>query len=93
MSIHNLMHVPAINDCPFCHKEGCVLNSHTAGENRANDNLYWISCDECDATGPSDLDRESAINYWNGPGEDITALRKDCDRLRRELDECNGVIR
>ena len=87
MSIHNLMHVPAINDCPFCHREGCVLNSS------ANDNLHWVSCEECGADGPAEQERESAINYWNGIGEDITALRKDCDRLRRELDECNGVIR
>ena len=87
MSIHNLMHVPAINDCPFCHREGCVLNSS------ANDNLHWVTCEECGADGPAEKERESAINYWNGPGEDITALRKDCDRLRRELDECNGVIR
>ena len=87
MSIHNLMHVPAINDCPFCHKEGCVLNSSSM------DNLHWVTCEECGADGPAELERESAINYWNGPGEDITALRKDCDRLRRELDECNGVIR
>ena len=87
MSIYNLMHVPAINDCPFCHREGCVLNSS------ANDNLHWVSCEECGADGPAEQERESAINYWNGIGEDITALRKDCDRLRRELDDCNGVIR
>ena len=87
MSIHNLMHVPAINDCPFCHREGCVLNSS------ANDNLHWVSCEECGADGPAEMEKESAINYWNGQGEDITALRNDCDRLRKELDECNGVIR
>ena len=87
MSIHNLMHVPAINDCPFCHREGCVLNSS------ANDNLHWVSCEECGADGPAEQEKESAINYWNGIGEDITALRNDCDRLRKELDECNGVIR
>ena len=87
MSIHNLMHVPAINDCPFCHREGCVLNSS------ANDNLHWVSCEECGADGPAEQERESAINYWNGIGEDITALRKDCDRLRRELDEYYGMIR
>ena len=78
MSIHNLMHVPAINDCPFCHKEGCVLNSSSM------DNLHWVTCEQCGADGPAEKERESAINYWNGIGEDITALRKDCDRLRRE---------
>ena len=87
MSIHNLMHLPAINDCPFCHKEGCVLNSSALAT------LHWVSCEECGADGPAEAERESAINCWNGISEDIAALRKDCDRLRRELDDCNGVIR
>jgi len=85
MSIHNLMHIPAINDCPFCHKEGCVLDN--IGRS------FSVSCTSCGAEGPIEEERESAINYWNGISEDIDALRADCQRLRRELDECNGVIR
>ena len=92
MSIHNLMHVPAINDCPFCHREGCVVNDNCNNDSSAG-YIYWVTCIECEAAGPVQTDQESAINYWNGIGEDITALSKDCDRLRRELDECNGVIR
>ena len=68
MSIHNLMHVPAINDCPFCHREGCVVNDNCNNDSSAG-YIYWVTCIECEASGPVQTDAESAINYWNGIGD------------------------
>ena len=87
MNKHYMMHLPSIADCPFCHGEVCMINSNSGGR------LHWVSCEGCAADGPCETDEESAILIWNGVAEDIQALRNDCERLRRELDECMGVIR
>jgi len=68
---------------------------------------FWVRCYNCSADGPPSKFRESAIELWNEPSNemvkldkqvdemdaDIKALRQDCERLRAELDEANGVIR
>ncbi len=81
-----------INDCPFCHRSTVVSSN--------NGSSFFINCASCHAKGPTAKTREKAIEEWNKPGDDIdgltfneTALRKDCARLRAELDEAKGVIR
>ena len=85
MNPYKFMDLPPINDCPFC----CGVDPVT--NNNGSDG--WISCDHCGATGPEAENAAQAIKLWNGPTDDIDNLSKDCDRLRRELDDCNGVIR
>jgi len=54
----------------------------------------------CGALGPDANNRTDAIQRWNEPTDDIDGaeynekmLRKDCERLRKELDEATGVVR
>jgi len=77
--------LPPIKPCPFCFSYQTVL-----GNAETN---YFVECSICGAVGPEYDDSEKAIKQWNGPTNDIDHLRADCERLRRELDECNGVIR
>ena len=63
-------------------------------------NSYWMRCDDCNSMGPDADSRLGAIKLWNEPTDDIDGaeynekmLRKDCDRLRKELDEATGEIR
>ncbi len=81
-----------INDCPFCHRS-TVVSSNSGS-------LFFITCASCHAKCPTDKPIEKAIKAWNKPTDDIdgmtfneAALRKDCARLRAELDEAKGVIR
>ncbi len=81
-----------INDCPFCHRSTVVSSN--------NGSSFFITCASCHAKGPIAKPVEKAIKAWNKPGDDIDGmafnercLRKDCARLRDELDEAKGVIR
>ncbi len=80
-----------INDCPFCRQPNAEVEEYKP---------VYVTCNGCGAEGPLGKDQETAIKAWNKPGDDIdgltfneTALRKDCARLRAELDEAKGVIR
>ena len=83
---YKFMDLPPINGCPFCFSSNVSTNASSTTES-------WIGCDDCGADGPMCNSATRAIEKWNGPTNDIDALRKDCERLRRELDECNGEIR
>lgn len=78
-----------INDCPFCGSESLEDNFNDV---YAKD-LYSIECMDCGARSPIEKTPEKAVESWNWIDDQIRNLRKDCDRLRRELDDCNGVIR
>ena len=76
-----------INDCPFCHS-GNVEVAHAGPDD------WCVACRICGAIGPDrNPDRKIAIYLWNEPTETIDRLSADCDRLRKELDEANNVIR
>ena len=73
-----------INDCPCCWSGEVVLNVGTSP---------WVQWEECRATGPEYDNEEQAVEAWNEPTDTKDKLRLDCELLRRELDDCNGVIR
>ena len=81
---YKFMDLPPINDCPFCFSENPSVENTTC---------FYVACHECEACGPTHDEQHKAIQLWNGVTDDIDRLRADCTRLRRELDECNGVIR
>lgn len=85
MNPYKFADLPPISDCPFCW-------SGNVGLNRTPDSV-WVNCEECGADGPACGDSEDAITKWGTPTHDIDMLKADCERLRRELDDCNGVIR
>ena len=75
-----------INDCPYCYgTEG--LNIDRCGK------YAQVACDDCGAKGPDYITVQQAVDAWNSPTDDMDNLEKECARLRRELDDCNGVIR
>ena len=76
------------NDCPFC-----LSSDYLEMSGSVNGRHYWMRCTECGTDGPCAMTRLDAITEWNGPTDTIDELRKDCDRLRNELDESLGVIR
>lgn len=82
---YKFMDLPPINDCPFCGSGDTFINE--------NDDDCWVACDACESIGPAYKEMMSAITQWNTPTHHIEMLIKDADRLRRELDDCNGVIR
>jgi Lar family restriction alleviation protein len=54
-----------INPCPFCHGKAYVeCDSHCYGAVQ-EDLFYYVACNNCDATGPDEDDKESAISRWN----------------------------
>ena len=80
------------NDCPFCASSNLEMSKCI--------NSYWMKCLDCGADGPDKKGRLAAIQAWNVPTDDIEGvefnerhLRKDCDRLRKALDEAKGEIR
>jgi len=73
-----------INDCPFCYSVNAELCSPRK---------QWVHCPVCGASGPFADDPQKAIYLWNGALDHFTALRADCERLRKELDEATGVVR
>ena len=87
MNPYKFMDLPPINDCPFCRGVEAQVNQSSHGLQP------WVSCPGCESSGPCAENAAQAIKLWNGPTDDIDNLSKDCDRLRRELDDCNGVIR
>ena len=88
MNPYKFADLPPINDCPFCHGVDVQLNQDVFETNQP-----WVSCPGCQATGPDAEDAAQAIKLWNGPTDDIDNLSKDCDRLRRELDDEMGIMR
>lgn len=42
--------------CPFCGSERLFL---------LEDEIYWVSCSECGANGPSGVDGKEALKRWN----------------------------
>ena len=86
MNPYKFADLPPINDCPFCYGTDPVLNEALHVNS-------WVSCPACESTGPSHEDNRKAIILWNEPTEVVDHLRKDCDRLRRELDDEMGIIR
>ena len=80
------------NDCPFCRVGDVEMNGTYKS--------FWVKCMNCGALGPDANGRTEAIKLWNEPTDDIDGaeynekmLRKDCDRLRKELDEATGIVR
>ncbi len=80
-----------INDCPFCRQPDAEVEEFKP---------FYVTCVWCGAQGPFDKDQEVAIKGWNAVTDDIDgltfnerSLRNECERLRRELDEVEGVIR
>ena len=45
------------------------------------------------AYGPTEDTEAKSIYAWNTPTLTIKRLTEDAERLRRELDDANGVIR
>ena len=81
-----------MNDCPFCRSSELSIEKCIE--------MHWIDCHQCGAKGPDGRGSTEAIRLWNQPTEDLEGLeynekmlRKDCDRLRRELDDALGIIR
>lgn len=53
--------------CPFCgHNELFMLHSEHNKE-------HWISCSNCEASGPVAETEEAALGGWNGRCEDLLA--------------------
>ena len=84
MNPYKFADLPPINDCPFCFSDKAVVEEIFC---------FYVICPVCEASGPTHDEKHKAIEMWNGVTNDIDHLRADCDRLRRELDDCNGVIR
>ena len=87
MNPYTFADLPPINVCPFCRGIDAQINGGLHGVQP------WVACLSCQATGPEAENMAQAIKLWNEPTDDIERLSKDCDRLRAELDDCNGVIR
>ena len=81
------------NDCPFCRSSDLSMSGGIGRH-------FWIYCAQCSAGGPDAKTRLEAIKLWNEPTDDMDGLeynekmiRKNCERLRKELDEATGTIR
>ena len=94
MNPYTFADLTPINDCPFCRSDEVALNDGYNGLRNGRPAMYyWVQCTNCSSDGPDYNDRQAAIENWNVVTDELDALQKDCDRLRRELDDCNGVIR
>ena len=64
--------MPETEPCARCHSE-TVVQSYRAG----NEHPFYVCCPTCNRHGPSNLNRDDAITYWNS----------DQLRLSQSLDE------
>ena len=68
--------------CPFCGSSEVRMNA-----------ARYVECRNCMAYGPTEDTEAKSIYAWNTPTLTIERLTEDAERLRRELDDANGVIR
>lgn len=47
--------------CPFCgHPSTDIARDHDS-----HADFFYVTCDRCEAAGPTDYDREKAVERWN----------------------------
>ena len=72
-----------IKNCPFCGSRKVQMDPV----------IKYVECMDCKAFGPTEDTEAKSIYAWNTPTLTIERLTEDAERLRRELDDANGVIR
>jgi hypothetical protein len=51
--------------CPFCGVLNPSINSREIGTGAGAHWEYWVTCENCGATGPSDLGKSGSVAMWN----------------------------
>ena len=52
-----------LKHCPYC---GSTNLDDTCRDRDAHQVFYFVFCNKCEACGPTDYDRDKAIELWNG---------------------------